>query len=338
MQVPKLDPFRRVIGPVLFALVLCATLVPSARADGGYLGIHLQNVDDALRAALDLEGDAEGAVVTEVLEDSPAARSGLERGDVILLVGDLQVKSTKGLTRRIRRADPGDEVTLTVLRDGKREKIDVTLGEQEVTSGDRRVYRFRNGDDDVMFFEDEQDDRFGVAPRLNAIFHQGGPALGVRVEELDSDLGHYFGTESGLLVLEVFDESAASEAGIQRGDIVVEVHGEAVVETDDIREILADLDEDETVEVVVLRDRDRMKLEVAIDDDMPQRFGQLDERMQWFHHDAPDARFPRAHSDRMHGLHELHEGDRKGLDTDMQELKRQMEELRRELEALRKGD
>jgi len=338
MQVPGIDPFRRVIAPVLFALVVCATLVPSAHADGGYLGIHLQDVDEALRAALDLESDADGAVITEVLVDSPAARAGLERGDVILLVGDTPVKSTKGLTRRVRRADPGDEVTLTVLRDGKRQNIKVTLGEQEITSGDRRVFRFRNGDDDVMFFGDEHSDGRGVAPRMNAFFLRGGPALGVRVEALDSDLGRYFGAETGLLVLEVYEESAAAEAGLQRGDIVVEVHGEPVEQASDIREILAELDEEETVEVVVLRDRDRVKFMVAIDDAMPDGLGQLGDRMQWFHREAPDAGYPRGHIDRMHGLHERHQRDRQDLDTDMEELKRQMEVLRKELEALRQGD
>jgi membrane-associated protease RseP (regulator of RpoE activity) len=145
--------------PVTLALALCLGLItlvaaPRARAqddeDGsgakektarvykmyrssdqddaaGYLGVQVQDLTRSLKRAMDLEG-VDGALVNGVEDGSPADDAGVRKGDVIVRVGRTDTPGASELTRAIRKMKAGDNTTVTVVRDGDRKTLSVTLG------------------------------------------------------------------------------------------------------------------------------------------------------------------------------------------------------------------
>ncbi len=98
----------------------------TAAAGGGFLGVTLDEVSEELRAHHDL--GERGAIVTSVVEGSPAAQAGLKQWDILLAVGDQEVTSAEQLIEVVQSRKAGDKLSLTVLRRGKERKVDVTLG------------------------------------------------------------------------------------------------------------------------------------------------------------------------------------------------------------------
>jgi len=97
-------------------------------ADRGYLGVHLDDLGEQLGEYFGIE-DGEGALVTEIVEDSPAQKAGLQAGDVIVSFGDEKVTSSADLHGVIGETKPEQEVTVKVVRKGKKKEIKITLGE-----------------------------------------------------------------------------------------------------------------------------------------------------------------------------------------------------------------
>jgi serine protease Do len=104
------------------------TVVRMMRAGGGYLGVSLGDIaaDDVKRLGL---ADERGALVSDVVEDSPAARAGLKAGDVIVGFEGETVRSAAHLSRLVRETPAGRSVDLAYLRAGARQEARVALGE-----------------------------------------------------------------------------------------------------------------------------------------------------------------------------------------------------------------
>lgn len=314
----RLDPtpaFRcrpRSATPLLAGLLL---LLPTlAFAADAFLGVHLQELDPPLREALDLGRAEEGVLVSEVVEGSPAEKAGLQRGDVVLTFDGRPVRTARALTRRVRAAEPGEKVAIEVLRKGKKLELDAQLGEAE---GEFSVSEAP----DVFFFDSEEGER----PLRMAMRHFGGGQLGVRTEDLDETLGRYFSAKSGVLVLEVIEDSAAEKAGIARGDVIVEVGGEEVADRGTLVELLSEREAGDEVDVVVLRDEKRRTLKVELEE-ATARFG-------W--NGRPGARVFTFPDGMHHGPQAAPRVLRRHLQERRGELHEEMRRLREELEALR---
>jgi Do/DeqQ family serine protease len=104
------------------------SLVKHGRVLRGYAGLGLQRLTPELARAFGLS-EPRGAVVNALDPNGPAADAGLQRGDVILSLGDKPVASVEELRTRMSRLKPGERATLGVARDGRRLKVEVTLGE-----------------------------------------------------------------------------------------------------------------------------------------------------------------------------------------------------------------
>ena len=117
-----------IVRTLVLAVALVALLAPGAFAADGYLGVHIQDLDETLAAALDLEDDA-GVLVSKVVEDSPAEAAGLKQGDLILTINGREAVDSERFTRRVRRIDAGESATLEILRKGRSMSIAVTLAE-----------------------------------------------------------------------------------------------------------------------------------------------------------------------------------------------------------------
>lgn len=109
------------------AAKVVADLAGDGTVERGWLGVQIQPVSDDIAAALGFD-KAEGVLITDVTADTPAAKAGLARGDIVLKVDGAEVKEPRDLTRMIATNAPGTEVKLGLLRGGKPLDTIVTLG------------------------------------------------------------------------------------------------------------------------------------------------------------------------------------------------------------------
>jgi serine protease Do len=101
-------------------------LIAKGRVDRGRLGVMVQAVDAALAKAMGLDG-AKGALIEDVEKDGPAASAGLKPGDLIVAVGDRVIARSEELPRTIAKHEPGEKVSLKILRDKQEQLVEVTL-------------------------------------------------------------------------------------------------------------------------------------------------------------------------------------------------------------------
>jgi len=235
------------------AAILTGTLVwavseslAAEKAKKGWLGVSVQELTPSLKQAYRI-GSQSGLLVTDVVEDSPADDAGMREEDVIIQFDGKNVEKSDDFSRLVRQTEPEKKVKVVVLRDGERKELEVTLGKRRTQPAHAYAYGF------------------GEAPAMH--FAGARPRLGVQVHELNDDLARYFKVEagSGVLVLEVNEDSPADEAGIKAGDVITKVDETAVRDTEDLIETLADYEEGDKVSVELVRSGKNEKVEVELE-------------------------------------------------------------------------
>jgi membrane-associated protease RseP (regulator of RpoE activity) len=260
--VKGVDAMKTVTGPravvaYLAAVFLVVVFTGVGHAAGdAWLGVVLQSLNDDLREALDIDQSVKGALISEVVDDSPADKAGLEDGDIILSFDGKDFESVKELVAAIREHSPGDEVEIVAMRDGRRRSFDVELGKSE------RRYKVKDiGIPDMSHMKGIPD----VGRWSQEWFGEQG-YLGVSIRDIDDDLGEYFKVKEGegVLILDVAAGSPADDAGLKSGDVVLEFDGKAVGSAEKLQEYVAESDPGENVAVVVKRKGRTKTFEVEI--------------------------------------------------------------------------
>jgi len=128
-----ISPSRGNIGigfsiPVNQAAAIMNSLVATGKVQRGYLGVAGQNLDPKLAESLGLPISTKGVAVSDIVKDSPAAKAGLKRSDIIVKVDGRDVDSQFALRLIVSQFMPGTEINVTVLRDGKERTLKVKLG------------------------------------------------------------------------------------------------------------------------------------------------------------------------------------------------------------------
>src|SRR4030095_16145139 len=139
------------IGAALLLVGLAgAPRVALVQERAGCLGVYSQSLNDDLRESMNI--DEGGILVTRVVEDSPADRAGLRRGDVIVSVGGHSIDSPSDLMREVRDRSPGTSLTLAISRDGNRRTLSARLGERPdaESNPDSNRDEFDRGDDEAI--------------------------------------------------------------------------------------------------------------------------------------------------------------------------------------------
>jgi serine protease Do len=180
--------------PVNMAKQIISQLRKEGKVTRGWLGVMIQEVNADLARSFGLE-ESKGALVSEVSKDSPADKAGLKRGDVIVEFDGIAVDRMNQLPRLVAARAPGSEVKVVLLREGKKKTVQVTLGELR--------------DEGVAKAEIEDQ-------------------MGMTVQEITPELRSHLDIEeeSGLVVAGVEPGGAAAQAGLQRGDVILEVNQE----------------------------------------------------------------------------------------------------------------
>jgi 2-alkenal reductase len=118
--------------PVNTAQAIAGQIIQQGYFARPYMGIRYQPVNPQIAARYDLPAQW-GAYVMEVVENSPASEAGLQQGDIITKIGDVALDATHAYVNTLFTFKPGDQVTLTVLREGQEMQIQITLGETKHT-------------------------------------------------------------------------------------------------------------------------------------------------------------------------------------------------------------
>jgi serine protease Do len=178
----------------------------------GWLGVQVQPVTAGIAESLGMK-NAEGALVDEAQADTPAAKAGIQAGDVITAVNGTAIKDSRGLAREISGMAPGSSAKLDIIRKGDAKTINVTLA----TMPDKMPKQANAGS--------SEDTTRGV------------PHLGLSV----APAGDVAGAGSkGVVVTAVDPDGPAAEHGLQSGDVILDVGGKSVSSVADLRSALAD--------------------------------------------------------------------------------------------------
>ncbi len=178
------------------------SLLAKGRVDRGWLGVHIQDLTPAMTAGFSLEEGTKGVILAKVTDGSPAAKAGVRDGDVVVSVDGTPTTDTDDLRNLIAAAGPGHKATLRLFRDGKPKRVVVELGEMP---GSPEVVASRSREDDVG--EDVEIDGLylGELEDYPSMRFRGGP-------------------DRGVIVTAVVPGSAAAEAELRTGDVIVEVN------------------------------------------------------------------------------------------------------------------
>ncbi len=191
-----------------------AQLKDKGTVSRGWIGVQIQPVTADIADSLGLK-KAEGALVAEPQANGPAAKAGIESGDVITAVNGETVKDARELARTIGGLAPGNAVKLNVLHKGQDKVVSLTLGQLPNT---------------VEAKADTDNDDRGSMTRGTDV-----PKLGLTVAPANSVAG---AGKEGVVVTEVDPKSAAAERGFKEGDVILEVAGKNVTNAGDVREAI----------------------------------------------------------------------------------------------------
>ncbi len=214
--------------PIDVAMEVADQLRDSGSVARGWLGVVIQEVNRDLAESFGLDKPS-GALVVNVLSDSPAQSAGLREGDVILEFNGNEIARSSDLPHQVGRIRPGEKADVSVMRDGRMQTITVTIG--LLPDEDELVQR-RSGSTDT-----ETDT---------------ATALGIVVSPLTQEQRDRWSLNSGVVVTQVEDGPGA-QAGLVTGDVITMLKGERIETVEQFYEIVASLPDDRAVPMRIVR-------------------------------------------------------------------------------------
>jgi serine protease Do len=235
---------------------------------GSWLGVSVGDVDEDRAVELGLD-EAVGAEIQSVVPDSPAAEAGLVEGDVILEYQGTRIEGVRQLTRMVRETPAGRVSNLQVFSGGSTRMVQVKVAKREHKwdvqhEGGMHFEHFEMPEMPEIDFPHIEIPEINI-PRIMAFGRLPSSArLGVIVDNLNEQLGDFFGVEGGegVLVRSVMKGSRAEGAGIKAGDVIIEIDDVAISDSSDLRLALRER-RGKSLQLTVVRDRRQQRLSVA---------------------------------------------------------------------------
>lgn len=198
--------------PIDMARHVMDQILKNGRVIRGWLGVSIQPVNQTIAKAFGL-GESTGALVGDVVPNSPASKSGLKKGDIILDVNGHKITSSRALQLMIAQMPPEAKITMNIFRNGKEQNLTAVLGEQPGSKKGESV----NADHTKLL-------------------------SGLSVDNLTPDIASQLGlpgNTTGVVIVNVASGTPAAEAGLQRGDVIQEVNRKPVNSVEQFKETLS---------------------------------------------------------------------------------------------------
>jgi membrane-associated protease RseP (regulator of RpoE activity) len=218
----------------------------------------------------DLEGDAaqkmSGAVVSDVRDESPAAKAGVAEGDIVIEFDGERVRSARHLSRIVGETPAGRSVKMVVQREGRRVDLQITP-EAGMARGDHEFFFRRMPNPGFEFhapdfnfdgppmrgfrehgFQEGDDSDVMIMPR-------GRGRLGIGIQDLTPQLEEFFGTDKGVLVTTVQPDSPAAKAGLKAGDVITGVGDAPISSPSDLTRAVRGAAEGSDLSIIYMRDK-----------------------------------------------------------------------------------
>jgi serine protease Do len=194
--------------PVNTAKPLVPQLISTGEVTRGYLGVNIQSITPELAKALKLR-DRKGALVADVFSGGPADKGGIKRGDVIIAYNGKVVEDSHHLPALVAATPVTQEATVTILRNGQEQKLSMKVGQ---LPGDKTV--------------------------SEKPVHPAAGKWGLQLGDINPQIAQRFHLkeEKGVVVAGIDPGSRAAEAGLQRGDLILEVNRQPVGSVKDVLE------------------------------------------------------------------------------------------------------
>lgn len=212
--------------PIDVALDVVKQLKTKGHVSRGWLGVLIQDVTRELAESFGMD-KPHGALVAQVVEDSPASKAGIQVGDVITRFNGTKVNYSSDLPPLVGRVQAGEEIRIKVIRDGRSKTLKVKIGELKK-------------DDKVKLAESKPE-----KSKVNK--------LGITVSEIPEELKELYSIEKGGVVVEEAEAGAAVDAGIQVGDAIVKINGVSVKDISHFDELVKGLPSGKSVPVLIKR-------------------------------------------------------------------------------------
>ena len=218
---------------------IAKSVIPQLEAKGkvvrGMIGVQVQNVTPDLAKSFGM-AEPKGALVAQVNPDTPAAKAGIQRGDIIIEFNGHPIHEMNELPRMVAETAPGSKATLKILRDGKEKTLNLTIAE--------------------LIDERQAQTKEEEAPEKTP--------MGLEVHNLNPALAQQFRLRDnkGVVVIRVESGGPAAEAGVRAGDLILEVNGEAVSTVKEYLEAIGKVKKDSVARFLIKREGKTLYLTV----------------------------------------------------------------------------
>ena len=214
--------------PISEIMKVLPQLISQGKVTRAWLGVYIQNITPGMEKTFGVE-PGHGVLVADVVPGSPAEKAGVMQGDIIVSVNGKPIHNVNELQVEIMYRQVGEKVTLGIIRNGQELSIEVTLGERP------------------------SEKELAQLPSATTGTYK---AFGMTLSDITPELASRYGIPSdvqGVVVLKVEEGSRAFWAGIQKGDVILEVNRHPVKNVADFQKIVSGLPENAEVVLTVLR-------------------------------------------------------------------------------------
>ena len=212
--------------PIDQAKDIIAQLKTGGEVTRGWLGVTIQDLKGDLAEYYGLK-DKSGVLVASVVPGDPADRAGIQPKDIITEVDGKKVTTSRDLTNLAAKLGVGDTARVTVLRDGRPKTLDVKVGKRPLTM--------------AALSENQQQEKEGE--------------YGFEVTELTPEVAQRYNIKetAGVIVVNVDPDSKAQAAGIQQGDLIIEVNRKNVASVQDFKNLIDQHKKEDGINLLVKR-------------------------------------------------------------------------------------
>ena len=210
--------------PINLAKTIMMELIKQGKIVRPWVGIGLQDLTPELRKSFNVE-EKEGALISQVFEGSPAEKAGLKVGDIIVEIDSKKIKSSQDVVREVLKKQVGQKIEIAIIREGKRTELPVTTTEMPPEATGQK------------------------APSVTKEW------FGLRVTPVTPDIAKQLGLPKaeGVVIDNVEAGSAGQDAGLRRGDVILEVNRQKVRDESDYRSLMEKTKPEQSVLFLVSR-------------------------------------------------------------------------------------